>query len=82
MTQESTELLKKALTLPPAERAELASSLIDSLDPTTDDSAELAWQEEIARRLNALQAGTAQTVPWEEVRRKADELLHGRASAR
>jgi hypothetical protein len=32
MGDEATELLKKALTLPVAERAELAGSLIESLD--------------------------------------------------
>jgi len=44
---EAGELLKHALTLPDKERAELASSLIDSLDPTVDTDAEIAWQEEL-----------------------------------
>jgi len=74
---EPGELLKHALTLPDKERAELASSLIDSLDPTIDTNADLAWQEEIARRLEEVESGRVKTVPWEEVRRKGRTLLNG-----
>lgn len=74
---EGGELLKHALTLPDKERAELASSLIDSLDPTVDSDAELAWQEEIARRLEEIESGRVKTVPWETVQRKGRILLNG-----
>jgi putative addiction module component (TIGR02574 family) len=74
---EAGELLKHALTLSDKERAELASSLIDSLDPTVDSDAELAWQEEIARRLEEVETGRIKTVPWDEVRRKGIALLNG-----
>jgi len=74
---EAGELLKHALTLPDRERAELASSLIDSLDPTVDADAEMAWQEEIARRLEEVESGRVKTVPWDEVRRKGRTLLNG-----
>ena len=74
---EPGELLKHALTLPENERAELASDLIDSLDPTIDIDAEMAWQEEIARRLEEVESGRVKTVPWEEVRRKGTTLLNG-----
>jgi putative addiction module component (TIGR02574 family) len=74
---ESGELLKHALTLSDKERAELASSLIDSLDPTVDADAELAWQEEIARRLEEIESGRVKTIPWDEVRRKGRALLNG-----
>lgn len=74
---EAGELLKHALTLSDKERAELASNLIDSLDPTVDPDAELAWQEEIARRLEEVETGQVKTIPWEEVRRKSRALLNG-----
>jgi putative addiction module component (TIGR02574 family) len=67
---EASELLKHALTLSERERAELASSLIDSLDPTVDADVELAWQEEITRRLEEIESGRVKSIPWEEVRRK------------
>ena len=73
---EASELLKKALSLPVHERAELAGSLLDSLDTTIDDNAEMAWQEEIARRLYEVETGKVKTVPWDEVRRKARALLN------
>jgi putative addiction module component (TIGR02574 family) len=72
---EASELLKKALALPDKDRAELAASLIDSLDATVDDDAEAAWQEEIARRMNDVETGKVKTIPWDEVRRKGRTLL-------
>ena len=75
---ESGELLKHALTLSEKERAELASNLIDSLDPLVDADAELAWQQEIARRLEEVESGRVKTVAWEEVRRKGRALLNER----
>jgi putative addiction module component (TIGR02574 family) len=78
MTQEAQELLKKALALPEKERADLAGSLIDSLDSTVDENAEAAWQEEIARRLEEVRSGKVKTTSWEDVRQKGRTLLNGR----
>jgi len=75
---EASELLKKALALPDKERAELAASLIDSLDSTVDVDAEAAWQEEITRRLKDIEIGKVKTIPWDEVRRKGRTLLDGK----
>ncbi len=78
MTQPAFELLQKALTLSEEERAELAASLIDSLDTTVDAEAESAWNREIARRIENLDSGKAKTVPWEEVQRRiSTKLTHG-----
>jgi putative addiction module component (TIGR02574 family) len=70
VTQEADELLKKALTLPPNDRATLAGSLIDSLDETDESSAQTAWNDEIARRIDELDSGKAKTIPWDEVQRR------------
>jgi putative addiction module component (TIGR02574 family) len=78
MMQEAHELLKKALALPDKERAELAGSLIDSLDETVDENAEAAWQEEIVRRLDEVRSGKVKTVSWDDVRQKGRTLLNGR----
>jgi putative addiction module component (TIGR02574 family) len=75
---ETSEILKKALALPDKERAELAATLIDSLDPAVDEDAEIAWQEEIARRLSDVESGKVKTIPWEEVRRKGRAMLDGK----
>lgn len=74
---EATELLKKALTLPDKDRAELAASLIDSLDATVDEGADIAWQEEIAHRIQDIDSGKVKTIPWEDVRKKGRKLLDG-----
>lgn len=69
MTRRALELLQKALTLSDEERAELAASLIDSLDTNVDAGAEVEWNREITRRIEDLDSGKAKTVPWEEVQR-------------
>jgi putative addiction module component (TIGR02574 family) len=76
MTQEAAELLRKALALSERERADLASTLIDSLDTTVDENVEAAWQEEIRRRIEDLRSGRVTAVPWDDVREKARSLLH------
>ena len=76
--QEAEELLKKALALPEKERADLAGSLINSLDETVDEDAEAAWQEEIARRLEEVRSGKVKTRSWDEVRQKGRTLRHGK----
>ena len=70
MTREATELLEKALRLHPKARAALIASLIDSLDGTPDEDAEVAWQAEIDRRARGLDEGDVKLVPWAEARRQ------------
>ena len=72
MTQDATELLQRALALTAEERAELAGSLLESLDGAHDDpeAVEAAWNEEIARRIEDLDSGKVKTVSLETFRRK------------
>lgn len=79
MTQQASELLQKALSLSEEERAELAGSLLESLDPTVDQAAEAAWNQEIARRIDDLDSGKAKTISWKAVRsRISSKLPHGK----
>jgi putative addiction module component (TIGR02574 family) len=75
MTEEVSELLRKALALPTEARAALAGSLLDSLDDIVDESAEAEWEKEIVRRVAELKAGTVKTIPWTEVRRRLSAKL-------
>ena len=75
MTKQALELLQKALALSDEERASLAGSLLESLDTTTDENVEAAWNQEIARRIADLDSGRSKTVPWEEVRAQISFLL-------
>ena len=70
MTREATELLEKALRLPPMARAALLASLIESLDDPSDEGAEAAWQAEIDRRVRELDEGDVNLIPWAEARRQ------------
>jgi putative addiction module component (TIGR02574 family) len=76
MTPDVSELLKKALALPPEARAALASSLFESLDEEpADEGVEAAWSEEIKRRIEDIESGKAEMIPYEEVRRRLAALL-------
>lgn len=78
MTQDVSELLKKALALPVEARAALAGSLLESLDETVDPSAEEEWNKEIARRIAELDPGKVKPIAWSEARRQVSALLNGR----
>jgi len=43
------------------------------LEQTTDFNVELAWQKEIGKRLEEIDSGAVECVPWEEVRNKLYE---------
>ena len=71
MTDEASAILKKALALPPEARAAIADSLLESLEPSPpDEGAEQAWAEEIKRRVEDIDFGRVQLIPYEEVRRR------------
>jgi len=78
MTERTQELLQKALSLPDNERAELAGSLIASLDTNIDPDVDASWQAEIARRADEVRSGKVSTVPWPQVQKKARALLDGK----
>ena len=67
---EPSKVLEEALALPPRERAKLAASLLDSLDPEAEDDVEEAWRIEVARRVRELDAGAVETIDWAEARHR------------
>ena len=71
MTEDVSAILKKALALPPEERATIADSLLESLEPSPpDEGVEQAWAEEVKRRVEDIDSGRVQLIPYEEVRRR------------
>jgi putative addiction module component (TIGR02574 family) len=78
MKEEVSELLKRALALPPAARAALAGSLLDSLDDAVDACAEEAWNQEIRRRIEELDSGKAKPISWADARQQISAILNGR----
>ena len=77
LSNEASELLKRALGLPPEARAALAGSLLESIDETVDASAEEDWSHEIARRIEDLDSGRMKPIPWGEARRRISAILNG-----
>lgn len=71
------KLRSEALRLPEEERAALAHSLVQSLDGPADADAESAWDAEIRRRLAEIDAGTAELVDREELRRRMRARMSG-----
>ena len=61
-------LLQEVLSLPDAERAEIAGALLESLEPAPEEDVETAWRQEVAARVAASETGDVTTTPWEEIR--------------
>ena len=72
MALDADEILNAALKLEDKEKAAIAASLLESLDPLVDDDVESAWQAEIQKRLHEIEAGTVSLVPWSDVRKMLD----------
>lgn len=73
------ELEAQALHLSPAERGQLIQRLIVSLEGESEDTSEAiaqAWDEEIARRVAEIDAGTAVLIPEDDVFARLDEKLN------
>ncbi|MBI4962561.1 MAG: addiction module protein [Desulfomonile tiedjei] len=60
------KILKDALTLKPAEKAELIDKLLSSLDKP-DVELEAAWAEEAEGRIDAYEGGELKTATLEKV---------------
>ena len=81
MTSRAHELLREALTLPVAERADVAAELLASLDDAEKENpaeVEAAWAAEIERRARRVMSGESAGIPWEDVRRRAEAELRKR----
>ena len=67
MSNALSELKDKASQLSEQERAELALSLIESLDGAADPGVEEAWRKEIEHRVRQIERGEVRLIPAEEV---------------
>jgi putative addiction module component (TIGR02574 family) len=70
MSDEAKRLLELALQLPAPDRAELAATLLESIEGQTEEPAavEAAWATEIERRAHHAIANPEDGVAWEVVR--------------
>ena len=75
MGKSVAEIYDEASELDESDRAELAGLLLESIEPVADRDVEQAWVEEIERRLKTVEDGSANRIPWEEVKRRTHEKL-------
>ena len=79
MSKASNEVLADALRLEPDARADVAAELLASrLDGPGDPDAETAWDAEIERRIEAIEAGAIRLEPWSDVKRRIERDVLGR----
>lgn len=78
MARDLAELFREASQLPETERAELAGRLLETLQGEADQDVEVAWAEEIERRVRQIDTGEVKTIPWAEVRAKLHARLNDR----
>ncbi len=77
MDTQTKELLSAALTLPEIERANIAGSLLRSLDPSPDPNADAAWAAEIERRVQSIDCGEVDLSRWDDVMTAMRERRNG-----
>ena len=68
------QLTSQAIALSPEDRARLADLLLASLPDKADEPLGEDWDEEIQRRLSAVQSGTAQLVSAADVHAEARKI--------
>ncbi len=79
MHPNTEKILAEALGIPPEERALIAERLIASLDSATDLDVEAASQQEIQKRLAAIDRGEVALISWEEARQKLRSGQHAQS---
>lgn len=80
MSSTLEQLTAQALTLPPEQRAALAETLLESIDPAPPLSPE--WEAEIARRAADMDAGRTRFTPADEAMAELAAYIQSRQSHR
>jgi putative addiction module component (TIGR02574 family) len=75
MNRSFTEIAEEALALPENEQLKLARTLLEKAEASGDVGVEAAWEEEIERRIQKIDAGLAKGRPFTDVLRDIDHRL-------
>ncbi len=75
MSSKGTEVLKEALSLPPAERAEIAERPLSSLNPPSQEAMSELWGKEAEDRLDAFDRAEIKAIPAKHVFEQVDKKL-------
>lgn len=66
MNQKIEAIISDALLMPDKDRAIIAERIIASLDHVFEKDTELAWQNELQKRVDEINSGKISCIPWEE----------------
>ena len=75
MSMALEEVTREAIGLPRHQRLSLARLLIELDDPGSESDVEAAWEAEISARLQAVQEGRFEGIPYEQVLARVDRRL-------
>ena len=67
MTVQTQQVLEKAISLPPAERAELVEQILSSFDFPARNEIDALWATEAENRINAYDQGKIKATPASKV---------------
>lgn len=81
MSDAVAKLLEQAMDLPVTDRREMARRLRESVE-LAEAPPDPAAEAEIARRLQSIEDGTAELIPWEVAREQIRAELDRRRAAR
>lgn len=74
MTYQTQQILKKALDLPPIERAELVEKVFDSFNGSQKNNFDRLWAREAELRIDAFEKGKLKAVSAKKVFQKIERL--------
>jgi hypothetical protein len=75
VTPELSQITEKALRLPQGEQLKLARTLLESSEASGDSGVDAAWEQEIERRIQLIDAGLAKGRPFADIVRDIDRQL-------
>lgn len=75
MSMALEDVAREAIGLPRHQRLSLARLLIELDDPGSNADVEAAWETEIQARLQAVQEGRVEGIPYEQVLARVDRHL-------
>ncbi len=74
MTIQAQQILKKALLLPPMERAELIERIFNSFDHRGKDNFDALWAKETEARIDAFERGKLKAISAKKVFQKIEKI--------
>ena len=77
MTPQSQQILREALDLPPADRAELVEQILASFEFPARKEIDAAWAKEAENRIDAYERGEIHSTPASEIFKEIDQQTRG-----